>query len=524
MARRKINLGAFEALGETLEPPPPPAAVKDEFWSPSLNPVQQKIFDCDTRNILAWGEKGSGKTQIMLHKLLKHIYDNENALGIILTPIRSMSQDGGAWHKLLNDVLPQWEAGLGIHWKRGNDKQQNELVWVQNRFGTWSMIKETSAPHPEQLRERFPGREPSIVFVDELTFTNSIEYFTAISAQLGRRPKVTGVQHYLAACNPAGPSHWVFELFFVNAYDEEKGEWNANFKQFHVPLSDNSKNLPPDYIPNLKDTYKHDSVESARLLDGQWIDRPSGESIFLGIYNPMVHIKPLDEKFLPSTSERLIPVKNYPIIIGWDPGISYGAWVFMQFVPYEKKMCWLIFDEISILRRKIFYGYQAPMIQRRVRHWRSIVGEELPVIVIADEAAFNVFRAGSGSYDALEFEKAWNLTRSLYHLEPIKIKPAPKFSDSVRARIEVVQKHLANDEMIVSAGCSAVNQMFLGLESERQKAGQPFDPKLAFTPRRSDHIHVWDALSYPIFTAAIQPSRLQPPRPSQQTLISVRAA
>ena len=525
MARKKIDVEAFEALGELLDPPPPPTPVKDATWSPELNPIQQQIFDCEVRNVLAWGEKGSGKSVAMIHRMVRHVFDNENALGIILTPIRSMSQDGGAWHKLLNDILPQWERGLGLQWKRGNDKQQNELVWVQNRFGAWSMIKETSAPHPEQLRERFPGREPSCVFVDELTFTNSQEYFTAISAQLGRRPKVTGVQQYLAACNPAGPTHWVFETWFVRAYDEEKGDWNPNFKQIHVPLSDNAKNLPPDYIPNLKDTYRHDSIESARLLDGQWVDRPSGESIFLGLYNPIVHVKPLDERMHPSTTQRLCAHKDYPIIIGWDPGQSFGAWVFLQSLPIDGRRKWVVIDEISILRKKIFYPAQAPLVQRRVRFWRDTAGAEVPIVIISDEAAHNVFRSATGSYDALDMERAWEASRRLYNLEPIKIRAAPKDGGSVRARIETVQKLLADEDIIVSSGCVNINKMFLGLESERQKSGAPFDPKLAFTPRRSDHIHLWDALSYPIFTASVQPSRIVPAKQGgTSTLISVHAA
>lgn len=461
----------------------------------------------------------------MIFRLLRHCYDNENALAIIVTPVRSMSQDGGAWHKLINDVLPKWEAGLGLHWKRGNDKQQNELVWVQNRFGKWSMIKETSAPHPEQLRERFPGREPSCVFVDELTYTASIEYFTAISAQLGRRPGVTGVQQYLAACNPAGPSHWVYKLWFESAFNDETGEWNPNFKNFHVPLSDNAKNLPADYIPNLKDTYKHDSVESARLLDGQWVDRPSGESLFLGLYNPVVHVRPLNDKMHPSTTTFLTPHKNYPIIIGWDPGQSMGGWAFLQSIPVEGRNRWVVFDEIQIIQKKIFYPAQAQMVQRRIRFWRNVVGAEMPLVFISDESAHNVFRAAQGGYDALDFERAWDDTRKLHGLEPIKIRAAPKESGSVRARIEAVQKIIVNEDLIISSLCMGIHRMFLGLESEKQKPGVPFDPDLSFKPRRSVHLHIWDALSYPIFAASVRPALIVPSRQGGgSSLISVNGS
>jgi hypothetical protein len=463
-------------------------------------------------------------TRIMAAKVVRHCYENDNALGFVLTSVRSMSEDGGAWHKLLTEVLPEWEDGLGLVWKRGVDKQHNDLVWIFNQHGTWSQIKGISAPHPEQLRERFPGREPSIVFVDELTMCSTIEYFTAPSAQLSRRPGVRGVQQYLGACNPAGQSHWVYKLFFEDAFNEETGVWNKDFATFYMPLTDNERFLPPDYLPRLRETYKHDPIEAARLIGGEWRDRPSGEALFKEIYSPVNHVRPLDADGRPKKNERLLPVAGYPIAIGLDPGSVYNAFVFTQWVPVDGVWKWVVFDEVVTIRKRISYEDFIPIIIRRLKFWRDQTKTDhqtMPVVMISDSSAFNMFRAAQGSFDVLEIERIWEAARGKYGIESVKIKNCPKFNGSVIARVRLCQKLLSQDNLIVSAGCPFVQKMFLTLEAQKQKQGEPFDPDLALTPKRSDMIHTFDALSYVILHASTNPTALIPSSGDGMTLIRV---
>ena len=521
-----IDPDAFDELGRMLRPPPPPGPVKNKKWRPKLNPIQNRIFECETRNVLVHAEKGSGKTQGVLNRVVRHCYENRNALAFVLTTVKSMSDDGGAWHKLITEVLPQWEEGLGLHWKRANDKQHNEFVWIQNQHREWSQIKGISAPHPDQLRERFPGREPSLVFVDELTMCSTDEYYKAPSAQLGRRPFVEGIQQFIGACNPAGPSHWVHDLFFIKPFDEEKGEWDPNFENIYVPLSDNESNLPPGYADHLRATYKHDPIESARLIGGEWIDRPSGESLFREIYNPHVHVKPLDGNGDPSRSERLMPSKGHAMIIGLDPGSLNNAFTFQQWLPVDGHMKWVAFDELVTIRKRISYEDFVPMVARRVKFWRETVmatAKELPQVWISDNSAFNQFRAAQGSFDVLEIERIYEACRVKYGLESIKIKPAPKFNDSVMIRVQLLQKLLSQDDFLVSAGCPRIQSMLTQLDAQKQKPGTTFDPKLALSPKRSEHLHVFDALTYPMILASITPGALQPGQGLGQTLVTVAA-
>ncbi len=167
------------------------------------------------------------------------------------------------------------------------------------------------------------------------------------------------------------------------------------------------------------------------------------------------------------------------------------------------------------------------MVARRVKFWREATGstaKELPQVWISDNSAFNQYRAAAGSYDGLEIERIYESCRAKYGLEDtVKIKAAPKFNDSVMIRVQTLQKFLAQDEIVVSSRCVRVQAMLLQLESQKQKPGTAFDPKLAMAPKRSDHLHTFDATTYPMLTASISPTSLLPSRGMGQSIISVAA-
>ncbi len=539
----KLDGSAFEELGRVLaeEPPPPPPKKKkrkagdDDGWRPILTPKQQEAFDSSARYILCDGEKGSGKTIGLLHKLVRHCYENDNALGLILVRVKSMATKGGAWDKLNNHILPRWkqgnrdregnilDEGLGLEYSDVKmDAQHNEYIWIENAHGGWSMIVLISAPHAHQLRERIRGYEPSFVLVDELTSCDSILYLQAVAAQVGRREGIQGPQQYTAACNPEGPSHWVYKVWFEDAFDPTTGIWDKDYHRIHVPIEDNKPNLPDGYVENLIKLYKNDPIEAARMLRGEWIERPSGESLFRDIFIANMHVRPS-----PTSMERILPEPDFPMIIGMDPGSANNAFSFMQWLPTDGALKWVIFDEIVFTQRLIRYPVLVPALLRRVAWWNAYTfgvkkgepGKRFRVAWNSDNSAFNQFRAAAGSYDVLEFQKLANNPRpngqqSLVKelgLAPMNVTQAPKFKGSVPARVRLVSEILAGEQLVVSTGCPAHVAMFTKLESEKGPPGAPYDPEAAQTPKRSIHVHPFDSMSYPMMTASINPRLLTPP-------------
>lgn len=530
----RIDASAFEDLGYWLEPPPlpPPIPEEQKKWLPSLTPAQEKLWDSVVKNILAWSEKGSGKTWGVLNKLVRHCYDNNNALAVIIVREKSMANKGGAWDKLINHVLPTWrdgnrdkqgeliDEGLGLHFSDVKfDENHNPMVFVQNRHGRWSKVVLVSAPHAEQLRKRIRGYEASFVFVDELTSCDSAIYHTAVAAQIGR-VKGIPLQQYVAACNPEGESHWVYQKWFVQAFDDETGDWNPEYEQIHFPAEENRGNMQDGYFDSLVDIYKDDPIEAARMIDGLWKERVAGDGLFSDVFNPMIHLRPINDDGTPVKDSILMAQPGYPIILGLDPGAVYNAWTFQQHIPLDGRMRWLWFDEVTLLKRKISYPVFIPIVMKRVRWWRDTVGAEMPVVCISDDSAFTVFRPGQGTYDVLDIQRIWEANRHKFGLEPLKIRACPKFADSRRARVRILQTALGQDEIIVSTQCKLSKAMLEGQRSEPQKEGAPFDPDKATTPMRCDHLHTMDSRTYPMLAEKTQPSLLVPVRHNAQTLVS----
>lgn len=530
----RIDKGAFEALGQWLEPPPPPPAIPEEKkrWLPKLTPAQKKLWDSVTRNILAWSEKFSGKSWGCLHKLVRHCYDNKGALAVIVVKEKSMATKGGAWDKLMTMVLPTWrdgnrdkegnliDGGLGLHFSDVKyDENHNPMVYIQNRHGGWCRVVLISAPHATQIRARIRGYEASFVFFDELTSVNSPVYFTAINGQIGR---VQGIplQQFVAACNPEGESHWVFQMWFVDAFDTETGEWDPDFEQIHFPSDENRVNVGDRYFDDLRKTLKADPTEYARMIDGLWKDRVAGDGLFSDLFNPTLHLRPIKEDATPDLDAILMPHTGYPLILSVDPGAVYNAWAFNQRLPLDGAMRWLWFDEVTLLKKKVSYVNFIPVVMRRVRWWFDEIKTDLPIVCISDDSAFTVFRPGQGTYDVLDIQRIWEINRQKFRLPPLKIRACPKFNDSRTARVTILQTALGQDEVIVSTQCKRSKAMLEGLRSEPQKEGTPFDPDKATTPLRCDHLHTFDARTYAMLAEKTQPSILVPVRQNSGTLIS----
>ena len=466
----EIEADAFASLGPAPE-------VTETPWHPDLNQTQQKIFDDSSRFVLGYGEKGSGKTIGFGHKVIRHAYENNNALVMILSPsIRTGAE--GIWHDLETLVIPAWTEGIGLESSSAkldpNTKDRHR--WIGNRHGGWSKLLLISIPYAAAVETRIKGPAPSMIYVDELTQCDGKEYFTYPAAQLGRRRGIDGPQQYCASCNPQGPSHWVYRTFFEDCYDEDGGK-DEDFSVYHVPVTENVKRLPDGYVENLYRILKTDPVEKRRLIDGEWVDRPTGESLFKEYFVPEHHIKGEESK-----GTGLTPMPGFPITIGYDLGQVYSSISFMQMIPTQDKTMWIIFDEMDYLGERHLYKRLAQEVCRRMDYWNRKVDHEFRYEHISDSSAINQWHpGGEGSYDSWDFER--------YSNGRIKMIGCPKGSGSVEARIRILQTKLFNDEVYVSGVCRLTIDMLTHLESDKRNPTKP---------RRSKYIHKFDAVSYPM--------------------------
>lgn len=542
----KRNTQKWEELGRINAETPPPdetPPLDDQGkkvrvytnWLPTDNPkyteAGRELFFAKEPYLLAHSEKGGGKTYAGLDKAVNHCFEYSGALAIICVRTMSQANKGGAWNKLQEEVLPLWRKNKGLeNLPVMQDKQKNELIWIRARDGKWSQIVLISAPFGSILRGTLPGYEPSFVLVDELTECDSDVYFLGFAAQLKRRPAVPSHAHqFVGPCNPKGPSNWVYKIWFEDAYDPDTGLWDTDYRAIRFSLKGNMQNMHAGYDTHLKKIYRNKPIEALRLIEGEWIDRPSGDALFGDLYSVTDHVRPLTDDGKPHPTQRLLPSRTHPTVIGIDSGGSYHAFPFMQWLPVDGEMKWVIYDEIVLLRRKLSYKRIVPLVMRRLKFWKDMEPEFGGYIGVSDDSAFNQFRAGTGSFDVTQMTKEWRLYIDQWQaekgepmgLEPITIRGAPKFAGSVAARVRLLQEALANNQILVSAGCKHTQKMLLLIESKKQPKDKPYDDDLALAVERSDHIHIFDAITYVMLMGQMYPARLTPPQKNTSIMISV---
>ena len=533
---RKADQDAFSLIGQLAQEgwtPPKSGVTKNrppsaKRFTPKLNPgAQRQAYVSKKPVILGWSEKGSGKTWSFLHKLVRHCYKNGGALALVIVKVKSMANKGGAWEKLQRFVLPEWRRGVGLEYSDVKyDSQHNEMIWIQSESGGVSAVVLISAPHPNMIRDTMPGYEPSFAFVDELDKCGNDEYYKAVNAQIGRRPGIpTEEQQYTAACNPKGPRHWVYQTFFVEPRDTETGEWDQSIETVYFPSSENSE-IDPQYFERLKKSYRNDPVELARLVGGEWIDKPSGDSLFGSLYSAILHVRPLTENQLPHPTLRLKPTAGKPIIIGIDSGSTYHSFSFLQQLVVDGRFRWVVFDEVLVLKKRTTYRMLMRVLARRLRWWYDVIAAQPPLIFISDDSAFKQWRPNEGSFDYMDMERAWNgdqqkgipALREEFTLPEMKIKMCPKFPNSRKARIRIMINALSDEEILISAACRRHQDMLTLLESEAQKEGEEYDDDKTTDIKRSDHLHVFDSLTYPMLMNEVAPSRLTPQKDTQMLI------
>lgn len=488
-AREFAEALAWAKSGEDLEssdaPPPkdpPRKSAKSGGFYPDLNPTQDDIFNDPADNVLGHGEKGSGKSVGFGHKIVRHCYENDNALALVIAPSMRTGNEG-IWYDLDSLILPQWRDGMDLEYTASklDPITKDRHRWIRNMHGGWSKVLLMSIMFPSQVEGRVKGPAPSLVYIDEITNCDGEEYYIYPAAQLGRRRGITGPQQFLASCNPKGPSHWVYKHFFV----EHAGD--PSYSVHHVPIKENIKRLPPGYVERLEKIFKTDPIEYKRLISGEWIDRPTGKGLFLEYFVDSVHVKGSFAKGL-----GLRPQPGFPILVGYDLGQVYSSITFMQAIPIQDgRIIWIIFDEVDSLGEKVLYRELAKKVMVRMRYWRELCDYKFAYDHISDSSAVNQWRpGGDGSYDAWEFEKEYAKCASEFGLRSIKIKGCPKGSGSVAARVRLVQSKLAQDELYISATCPNTKDSLMNLEADDK------DPD---KPKRSRFLHKFDSLSYPMF-------------------------
>lgn len=485
-------------------------------WWPNLHHSQKLAFECGARYVVLHSEKGSGKGICALHALVRHCYYNRNALAVIIALSIRVGKEG-ILYDLENLVLPAWrdgnrypdllngekhpkagelmDNGIGLQFTQSKQDPdtKDRVIWIGNRHGGWSKVLLVSIPYAEVVEQRIKGPAPSFVILEEATNMPSDEYFKYPAAQMGRRRGIDDPMQLYALCNPEGPSHWVYQTWWVRCLDPDTGQRDPDFAVFHIPVAENLDYLPAGYVQRLTQLFR-DPIERRRLIDGEWIERPSGDAIFRNFFHPEIHVKGDALK-----GRGIIPMKGFPIIVGYDPGpVNFCISLLQKIVTKEKSFWWQV-DELNFVGQYTPYHKVIPMLLRRFDYWNEKVGTEFRYVHIADEAAFNQIKS-DGSYDATVIERLSN--------GRIKLRAAPKGKQSVPERVSMLISMLLEEEIFISAMCGKTIDMFRSLCSKKAEPGK-WEPSAGLLPVRSPYLHPFDALTYPLLYFQLLPGKFR---------------
>ena len=513
---------------EELKPGTPAKKPKPlPGWWPLLNPTQKEGFNDPSAVVFYYGGKASGKTFGALHQVVRHCYENHNALVLcVARSIRVINK--GACNTLENEVLPAWKEGNRAPPDRRKDEAEGKLldrgigleyspakldpqtkdrtIWIRNRFGTKSFIIFIAIPHEGDIDNRIRGIQPSMVYFEEIDTCETPKYFRRLRAQLNRRKGITGPQQFVASFNPVGPSHWLYDFCYKTTRAKPREKWRswpkdpeepgirrrATFSLYFVPFKENEKWLPPDYLRDLKETYSDDPVEYARLVEGRWMDQPAQDSIFLGYFNKTLHVKGKR-----GGNTRMVPRAGFPPTIGYDLGdVNHGI-IFWQEIPTKDKVVWLAFDEIVHIKKQVEFWAIVKQLLTKMNFWCEAADCDFMFDHVSDRSAFNRFRSSTGSNEAAEIERLTKLeleeNPDLYPRikEPVVFQDCPRPEGSVEFRAKIMRSMFLRNEVYIDAHCVHLIDAFENIEGDRQ---YPLKPK-----KGSNHKHAYDAATYPIY-------------------------
>lgn len=522
-------------IDETGGAPPPEApklVKKDDGWLPRLNEGgQEKIFHDDhAKVIVAVGPKGSGKTDACLVRLVRHCYEEKNALALIIAITQRVASEG-AGYDLVDRILPMWrdgnreslmvyrgkelvpnpkagqlmDEGIGLdftQWKLDPVTKDRHL-WIANRHGGWSKVLLVSIQHANEVQKKLFGIQPSLVYIEELMNADGPEYFSVPIAQLGRRRGIVGPQIWMASQNTEAPEHWTHKLLYEDCKVPSGGRvWkddphkkgirrSSEWSVYYIWMEENLHNLLPGYRDQLMLAYRADPILRQRMLEAKWISYPAGDALFRNHYKDSRHLHGDKEK-----GRVLLPTTKHPIVIGYDPGQVNTGISFTQALPLGgKQFLWKCFDELCYYNERIATIRLTRWILEKMRYWNERCETAFTYRHIAGDDATNVFQPNRGSTLAADIEE---YSRQLIAehperfggLTPIKIIPCPKPAGSVAQRVALTMDLLDADQLAISAHCDWHKQMFLQLIAAKDSAMEP---------ARGKYLHAFDSLSYPIY-------------------------
>lgn len=520
--------------GERHEPETP------KPWRPRLNESQEEIFNDTAQIVGACGPKNSGKTIGFGEKIVRHCFQEWNALYTIIGTSADALKDG-ICDDLTSFVIPQWrdgnreplhlrengilvpnpkageliDTGMGLeatHWRQDN-QTKHIFIKIRNQFGGFSRIKVISIPYPQMIDERIRGPAPSGIYLEEATKCRTNAYVKFPILQLERRRDIVGPQQFGFTCNPEDPDNWVYKWMYrdvVVRADQPGRNWprdpeqpgirrRANVSFYFVDYKENAANVSQKNIRLLEDELASDPILYTRLVKGRWISMPSGEALFKSEFSEQRHMRGKAPNDKGHGGQGLLPIIGFPLVLGYDFGQKKFGASFQQIIETDEAPFIQYFDELCYTNRRIHSKRMAHALVEKIRFWNEWLREKTgdPTAAwmiwhIAGDDATTVYHPEADSVDSKLLQ---DLTAEIIRLEPERyrgiepffIRGCPRPPGSVAKRTDLLAEAMIDDRVQFSELCPWHRGMLFHLEADEDKPSEP---------KRSKWLETFDAATY----------------------------
>lgn len=491
-----------------------PTDPKTGIWAPRLSPKQLQVFNETRRYILSSGPRWSTKTTASLHKVLRHAWEVDPARVCIFTKFKGTALSG-IWPKLTGPVIKEWlDADLCSDYgefkytvePRELGAIRLQYFKIENYWGGQSEVQLHSLDYDKDVEDKMFSTEYTAIYFSELQHFNDPNIFYVTDDQL----RMDGVSYekymWLSDTNPPrnAKKHFAYKLWFEDPISQPPAEMDPvekeEFLQFQkekalieFTLDDAEGIVDPRQIAKIKAKYRNDPEAWDRFVLGKWVESSAyGDKHFANHFRPSIHV--LGSIAAPNESdwEYLNPDSSTAeLFAGWDIGKVNHAAVFAQkSLNDEGQTVWEVLDELVVIADKVeIEDFTKSAIEKRAR-LEKLIGH---FVVWRDWTDTSAFDWSKGGTDELDFQIVQRV--SFGKINFIGATDAKK-PGSIRKRVELIKRLLAEKRIRVSAHCTYLIDMFKEL---RKGANE-----VTFVARGQEQKHVFDAFSYVVYMESIE--------------------
>lgn len=456
--------------------------LENGVWVPNLAPKQFEILNCYKRFTLVSGPRKSSKTRGVQHRVMRHAWEAapRTRIGVFTKTIKNAKI--GTWDTLFEVVAREWAENLEdfkIVRPLSIDGATKMLYFrVSNRYGGESEFQLHSLDNDNEIAAKLKNTEFSCIWVTELTNFRDRKVFDLSKEQL-RMPGCPYENHlWIADTNPdeeEGDLHWAHKVWYEERI-QEKHPFPGFQSQLHLieVMLDDNPFLDPREKDDLKASYSHDPDLFKVYVEGKWI-QTSKDSIFSGVFSRARHVPPDEDELVPEDSTT-------KLYVGWDPGDSNAACMFLEKIEQPGGAIWKVLDELVETDSQLILADYSQAVCDAMDEWEERIGKKFEWIHLSDEQATTHYRSNTGTYDSMEI---FNATGGRVRLQGV-----PKFSGSVRLRVKLMRDLLSQGKIFISPRCERlIASLNGGLKKDKSRTK-------FLTHNR--HIHPFDACTYPI--------------------------